>query len=491
MKGAKHYSPCDYFGGDLRGIREKLPYLARLGVSCIYLNPIFEAASNHRYNTSDYMSIDPVLGDEKEFKKLCTDAKKLGIRIMLDGVFSHTGDDSVYFNKYGNYDSIGAYSGKNSPYYEWYHFDKFPNKYRCWWGFKTLPEVVEEDPSYCEFVCKVLEKWSKCGASSWRLDVADELPESFIEMLRNKLKSLDKDGVLLGEVWEDASNKLWEKGLRRYVYGYELDSVMNYPFRDALVDFFMGRTDAYELNEMLGGQRERYPEPFYRACMNILGSHDSERILSALSGSPGRGELSREHQAKFKLDDAALECGKKRLMSAAALQFAMPQPPCVYYGDEVGMTGLFDPFNRESFPWGREDAELLERYRLLGKLRSIKSALNSGKAAFAAFSQDVFAILRGDDGGTVIVLVNRSRENKTVCVRECDFYEGPDAGEMPFADKYVDLLSGKLYRKNAETGGVVLKLDEFGACVLLGGGGRPLRKETQIKKIKHEQERIV
>ena len=472
LKGEKHYSPCDYFGGDLRGIREKLPYLARLGVSCIYLNPIFDAASNHRYNTSDYMNVDPVLGDDKELKKLCAEAKKLGMRIMLDGVFSHTGDDSVYFNRYGHYDSVGAYSGKKSPYYDWYHFDKFPNKYRCWWGFKTLPEVVEETPSYGEFISKVLEKWAKCGATSWRLDVADELPDSFIEMLRTKLKRLDKDGLLLGEIWEDASNKLWERGLRHYVYGRELDSVMNYPFRDAIVNFFRGNLDAYELNEALSAQRERYPEPFYRACMNILGSHDAERILTALSGAPCRGELSREQQAKLKLDEFALADGKKRLMSAVVLQYAMPQPPCVYYGDEAGMTGMFDPFNRETFPWGREDAELAERYRLLGKLRCVKSALHSGKAAFAAFSQDVFAVLRGDEGGTVIALVNRSRENKTLCIRECDFYEGPDADELPFADKYADILNGKLYRKNVETGGIVIKLDGFGACVLLGGAGQ-------------------
>ena len=246
LDGEMHYSPCDYFGGDLRGIREKLPYLARLGVTCIYLNPIFEAASNHRYNTSDYMRVDPVLGDEEELKKLCSEAKKHGMRLMLDGVFSHTGDDSVYFNKYGHYDSVGAYSSKASPYYKWYHFDSFPSKYRCWWGFKSLPEVDEDEPSYCDFVCKVLEKWAQCGVTSWRLDVADELPESFIALLREKLKALDKDGVLLGEVWEDASTKLWEKGLRRYVYGFELDSVMNYPIRDALVDFFTGRIDAFE-----------------------------------------------------------------------------------------------------------------------------------------------------------------------------------------------------------------------------------------------------
>ncbi len=469
LPGEKYYSPCDYFGGDLKGIREKLPYLARLGITCIYLNPIFEAASNHRYNTSDYMAVDPVLGDERELRRLCREAGRLGMRVMLDGVFSHTGDDSVYFNKYGRYNSVGAYSGRSSPYYDWYHFDKFPTKYRCWWGFKSLPEVAEETQSYCDFIGEVLEKWAKCGATSWRLDVADELPESFIELLRTKLKRLDKQGVLLGEVWEDASNKLWERGLRRYVYGHELDSVMNYPFRYALVDFFTGRIDAYELNEELAGQRERYPEPFYRACMNLLGSHDSERILSALCDIPGREELSREKQARFTYTEEALERGRRRLMSAAVLQFAMPQPPSVYYGDEAGMLGLFDPFNRGTYPWGHEDGELLERFRLLGKLRRAKSALNSGKAAFFAVSQDVFAVLRGDEGGSVLAIVNRSRENKTFSIRESEFFEGPDAGDIPFASRYVDLLSGRLYAKNPETGGIVLKLDGYGACVLLGG----------------------
>ena len=314
----------------------------------------------------------------------------------------------------------------------------------------------------------MLEKWAKCGVTSWRLDVADELPDSFIEMLRAKLKSLDESGVLLGEVWEDASNKLWDKGLRHYVYGSELDSVMNYPFRDAVVDFMLYRIDAHELQQILAGQRERYPEPFYRACMNILGSHDSERILSALSGAPGRGELSREQQAKFASTAEELECGKKRLLTAAALLYSMPQPPCIYYGDEAGMTGLFDPFNRETYPWGREDADLVERYRILGKLRHIKGALNHGGAAFAALSKDVFAVLRGGEDGTVITLINRSNEIKTICLHEYDFYEGPDAGEMPFAERYVELFSCKLYSMNLETEGIVVSVPPLGALMLMG-----------------------
>ncbi|MBR6006876.1 MAG: 4-alpha-glucanotransferase, partial [Clostridia bacterium] len=215
LPGEKHYAPCDYFGGDLEGVREKLPYIASLGVSCIYLNPIFEAASNHRYNTGDYMRVDPVLGTGEDLAALVRDASALGIRIMADGVFSHTGEDSVYFNRYGRYNSVGAYSGPQSPYFGWYDFKRFPDKYRCWWGFETLPEVKEDTPTYVEFIGNVLKKWSRYGITSWRLDVADELPDSFIEKLRTMVKANDPEGVLLGEVWDDASNKVWEKGLRR------------------------------------------------------------------------------------------------------------------------------------------------------------------------------------------------------------------------------------------------------------------------------------
>ena len=483
-KGEKDYSPMDFFGGDLRGVREKLDYLSSLGVSCIYLNPIFEAASNHRYNTSDYMRIDPVLGDENELRLLVREAKKRGIALMLDGVFSHTGDDSVYFNKYGNYDSLGAYSGPASPYYKWYSFDEFPSSYRCWWGFSTLPEVREEEESYCEFIEKVLEKWAGFGISSWRLDVADELPDSFIERLRTALKRLDPQGVLLGEVWEDASNKTWEKGLRRYVYGHELDSVMNYPFRDALIGFFLGRNGAPELSNALAAQRERYPEPFYRAAMNLLSTHDTERILSALSGAPGRGSLSREEQAEFVLDENALAVGKKRLIAASLVQYVMPQPPCVYYGDEAGMTGLFDPFNRKTFPWGSEDRSLVEHYRLLGRLRSSMPALLEGGAAFCAFGEDIFAVLRGRGEETALMLVNRASDALWVCVRECDFYEGPDAGELSLAGEFSFVFGGSGAVFVERDAGLKVELPPISAVLLVSAKAKKNTKQIGSKKKK-------
>ncbi len=440
------YNPCDYYGGDINGIIEKLDYLKTLGVSVIYLNPIFEAASNHRYNTGDYLSIDPALGDAEDARRLAAEAKKRGIHIMLDGVFSHTGDDSFYFNRYGNYPSIGAYQSKASPYGEWYEFKSFPNEYKCWWGFDTLPEVNENRRSYMDFIRNVLRYWAGLGFTSWRLDVADELPDEFIAFLRTELKSIDPDGVLLGEVWEDASNKTWEKGLRRYVYGYELDAVMNYPFAEALCGFLMGEFNAYALDELLSGQRERYPEPFYRACMNLTGSHDTYRILSRLCGAPPKDSLSRELQAAYQPGEKALELGKLRLKLVAIIQFAMPQPPCIYYGDEAGMTGLSDPFNRGTYPWGREDTDLLEHYMKLCSARTKSECLNAGGSILAALAPDVFAVLRVGFGASALAVINRSEAAVSFNISSSDFCQGPDAPYARLAQSYTDVLSAKAIR---------------------------------------------
>ena len=256
LDGEKEYSPCDFFGGDLMGVINKLDYLSALGVKCIYLNPVFESPSNHKYNASDYLNVDPMFGTNEDLAQLCALAGERGIRVMLDGVFSHTGDDSIYFNRYGRYDSVGAYQGETSPYYKWYTFTSFPDDYKSWWGFKTLPEVDELEPSYREFICdKVLEAWSGAGISGWRLDVADELPEAFLRALRQKLKQLNPDGVLLGEVWEDASTKFSMGTQRRFVMGEELDSVMNYPFADGVLSFLRGRITASALKGLLEGLR--------------------------------------------------------------------------------------------------------------------------------------------------------------------------------------------------------------------------------------------
>ena len=313
----------------------------------------------------------------------------------------------------------------------------------------------------------MLDKWAKLGFVNWRLDVADELPDAFIEMLRVEVKKHDPSGVLLGEVWDDASNKMWAKGLRRYVYGSELDSVMNYPFRDAVLDFFTGMIDADALNDALGGQRERYPEPFYRACMNTLGSHDTQRVLSVLSGAPKKDTLTREQQSRYLYDEAAVALGKKRLRAAAYLQYSMPQVPCVFYGDEAGMLGLTDPFNRGTYPWGNEDLNRVDLYRSLGKARREHPALVSGKTAFLAIGYDCFAVYRREGRETVLTLVNRAQEPREIRIAAGDFTEGPDADDVRFALIYRDILACGEYVSDCRLG-LELTLPACGAMMLVG-----------------------
>lgn len=479
INGAKYYSPCDFFGGDIAGLRAKLPYLKELCVDCIYLNPIFLSPSNHRYDTSDYMQIDPMLGTEAEFAALVSEAEELGISVMLDGVFSHTGDDSVYFDRYGRFDGDGAYQSKASPYFEWYDFSAWPDAYRAWWGFKSLPEVNELTPSYKEFIASMLKKWAALGACSWRLDVADELPDEFIAFLRGEIKKNSPDGVILGEVWEDATNKLAYGRRREYADGRGLDCVMNYPFRAALFDFLLMRCDAGSLEQRLYQLLSNQPEPFCRAAMNLLGSHDTPRALTALSGAPDPSAMTRQEQAEYSLDEAARERGLKRLALAAMAQFSMLGAPCVYYGDEAGLEGMADPFCRGTYPWERENLKLLRLYKKLARLRSQSDALKKGGVAFAKNSADVFAMLREYGGERVLTVINRSDDVR--CARLCanDFsrvaYRAQDKHGVPyeiaphvepFTGELTDVLSGAAL--NAADGYVELVLAPLSGAVIKG-----------------------
>ena len=292
----------DFFGGDLKGIEEKLPYLKELGVTCLYCNPIFESHSNHRYDTADYSKIDPLLGNEEDFRSLCQAAKKLGIQVMVDGVFSHTGSDSVYFNREGRYPTQGAYNSQQSPYYPWYSFRQWPNAYECWWNFDTLPNVKETNESYNQYINGeqgIVRKWLKAGASGWRLDVADELPDPFLDNLTAAVKAENPDALVLGEVWEDASNKTAYGVRRRYLLGKQLDTVMNYPFRDAILGFLLGG-DPRNFAETVESICENYPPQCLRLLMNHIGTHDTERALTVLGGEPA-GNRGREWQAAQRL----------------------------------------------------------------------------------------------------------------------------------------------------------------------------------------------
>lgn len=409
----------DYFGGDLRGIEQRLDRLKKLGVNCLYLNPIFEAHSNHRYNTADYTRIDPLLGSEEDFLSLVKSARQVGIRILLDGVFSHTGSDSVYFNREGRYSESGAVQSKQSPYYPWYRFSRWPDVYAAWWGFKTLPEVDERNPGFNEYINGkegVVRSRIRQGTGGWRLDVADELPDEFLNELRKAAKAENSETIVLGEVWEDASNKESYGSLRRYLLGGQLDSVMNYPFRTAVLSFLRGGKPADFFNIILDIV-ENYPPQVTRLLMNPIGTHDTERALTVLAGEPA-GKQGREWQAAQMLTPEARERGMRLMRLASALQYTLPGVPCIYYGDEAGMEGYRDPFNRRCYPWGQEDEDLLHWYHRLGQLRHACAALREGRFFPLAAEEGLVCYERQGGGERLLCSVNVSDFPKQVVLPE-------------------------------------------------------------------------
>ncbi|MCL2077194.1 MAG: glycoside hydrolase family 13 protein [Oscillospiraceae bacterium] len=403
----------DFFGGNLKGIEEKLPYLYSLGVTCIYLNPIFESHENHRYNTANYHKIDPLLGKEADFVSLCEKAKRLGMGIILDGVFSHTGADSVYFNKFGRYGSnVGAFRDPESPYRAWYNFIHYPNVYESWWGFETLPNVKENDPNYTEFICGtdgVLQKWLKLGASGWRLDVVDELPDEFIDNLNRAVKAVGEDKAIYGEVWEDATTKESYGTRRRYLTGGQLDSVMNYPFKECILNY-VRHSDAQLLRDGVMTILERYPKASADILMNFLSTHDIERALTRLAGKE-LGNNDREWQAKNTLSDAEYMYGIALMKCAMVLQFFLPGIPCIYYGDEAGAEGYKDPFNRRTYPWGGENTDLLKFTRELAAVRKACKVFASGYLEFIEVTAETCVFLRKDReiNQAAVIFLNKSK----------------------------------------------------------------------------------
>ena len=409
------YKSNDFFGGNLEGIIAKLPYLEDLDITVIYLNPIFKAASNHKYDTGSYEEIDPMFGDEKTFSRLCTEAKKHGIRIILDGVFNHTGDDSKYFNKYGKYDSVGAYQSKDSPYYSWFRFSDHPDVYESWWGMKTLPQIDESSKALREYLItgenSIVKKWIRLGASGWRLDVVDELPDFFVKELRAAVKEVNPEAVIIGEVWEDASNKIAYDERREYFLGEELDSVMNYPLRNALIDLALCRIDATEFNRRIMSLKENYPLSAYQSLLNIISSHDVERIVTLLSGAPTRHEVSRDYQASFALMGDALKAARKKTMLVMGMLMMMPGVPCLFYGDELGLEGYGDPFCRRTFPWDDmdsvdPDSEMRKWVKSLINLRRSNQALSVGDIESIYTIGHIYGYIRNMNDEKYCVLVN-------------------------------------------------------------------------------------
>ncbi len=457
----------DFYGGNLKGIQAKLPYLKSLGVSVLYLNPIFDAYSNHKYDTADYKTIDPMFGTEEDFHALCQTAETLGIRIILDGVFSHTGADSIYFNKYGNYgEREGAYQDWNSPYHDWYQFTDFPN-YQSWWGCSNLPNVNEMEPSYLDYILRddgaVIKHWLNQGAFGWRLDVADELPDEFIKILRQEVKKTNPEAVIIGEVWEDASNKTAYGIGREYLFGHELDSVMNYPFKDGVLAYLIQWTDAKEFNRRILSQMENYPAPTLYSLMNILGTHDTMRVKSLLGGM-------KEDCGTARLSSGLEELATARLKLGAFLQMTFYGVPCIYYGDEVGMEGGKDPYNRGTYPWRHVDSDLRAWYMNLGNLRNQTGCLKTGYFTPLYAEGDVYVYARhfkqntdpfrkAGDGTFALCAVNRGFETQKITADLSSF--------APCT--LTDALSGA---KLDADGMTELTLPPLGANLYLGDGGK-------------------
>lgn len=464
----------DFFGGNLAGVMAKLPYLAELGVTAIYFNPIFAAPSNHKYDTADYKTIDPMFGDNDLFTELCATAREYGIAIILDGVFSHTGSDSIYFNQDGTYDSLGACQSPQSPYYSWYKFSDYPHTYESWWGITNLPNVNEEDPAYQAFMIdaadSVLKQWLKAGIKGWRLDVADELPEPFLRKFYKTLKEADPEAVLIGEVWEDASHKVAYGTLRQYFDGTELDGVMNYPFRKLVLDFLLGWREAEAVQRELFSLYENYPKENFYANLNLLGSHDVPRILTLLSEAPPESAHSRLAAYKYKLSSEQRELGMARLKLAVLWQMTFPGAPCIYYGDEAGLEGYSDPLNRHPYPWGREDVGLLAWYKRLVGLRRRCTVLRTGEWLPLMAEGDVYGYVRRIRGGqdvfgdlaadnTAVIIINRSRSQPAKVLLETDtWFAGLDYVVDGLSEELIDL---------PESGPLALELPPLSGCLLL------------------------
>ncbi len=439
-----------FFGGDLYGIAEKLDYIASLGTKTIYLSPVFEAASNHKYDTGDFLKVDSMFGGDEALRELTEKAKEFGINVILDGVFNHTGSDSVYFNREGNYSTVGAYNSPSSPYYNWYAFRDYPDDYECWWGVDILPHVKSANPDYLKFILdSVIEKWMNYGVYGWRLDVADELSDEFLTALRKKVKQKNPDAPIIGEVWEDASDKIAYSRRRHYFKGGQLDCVMNYPLREAVINFIK-YGEAKKLADTVERLYRRYPKQSSDTLMNFLGSHDTQRILTVLGGIP-QGDLSNAELSTLRMTAAQRKNAIKLLKLAYALTVACPGVPCVFYGDEAGLEGYRDPFCRMPFPWHNIEKSLLAHYRKLGKIRKGESLFASGTFENVYASRELFVFRRNPFNGEkyfILVVINR----------------GEEAVSFDFSSDAKELISGTLGKKITvapfEAAFIKLKLNE-------------------------------
>lgn len=398
-----------FFGGTLDGVTEQLDRLREYGVTVLYLSPIFDARSNHRYDTGDYETVDPAIGGDAAFDRLIAAAHARGMHVILDGVFNHTGDDSRYFNRYGTYPTVGAYQSPQSPYARWYSFRHFPDDYACWWGIPILPKLNQSDPDCRRYFTApdgIIARWLARGADGWRLDVADELPDAFLDELRQVAKQVSGgEAAVIGEVWENAADKIAYGHRRRYLRGGQLDSVMNYPFRNAVLEL-LSRRDVGTFVRTLTEIYASYPREVCDSLMNLLGTHDTARILTVLGDPTGGDGKSNAELSALRLSPDARKRAVALLRIASTLQYTVYGFPSVYYGDEAGLEGHHDPFCRRPYPWGDEDLVLTAHYRLLGRFRAAHPALCGGDFRFLYVTDTAFLYERAGGDDRVLVAVN-------------------------------------------------------------------------------------
>lgn len=468
-----------FYGGTLRGIIKRLPYLKEFGVTVIYLNPIVESASNHRYDTGDYMTVSPLLGGDEAFKELCDKAREAGIRVILDGVYNHTGADSMYFNKYGNYDTVGAFGNPESPYRDWYYFkDDSYDGYESWWGVGDLPTLNKDNKEYRKLIRESMTKFMTLGASGFRLDVADELSDDFIEEIKkNVTDELGDDGLVIGEVWEDASNKISYGVLRRYFLGTELDAVMNYPYRDGIIAFLTGRSTAYSLAETVQSLKENYPREAFYGNFNMLGSHDRIRILTALGDAPEEGTLSAVLRRDYRLDEGKKDLAIKRLWLALLFQMTMPGVPTIYYGDEAGLEGYSDPYNRAPYPYGRENESIMGMYKYAVDIRKMDDAFVSGDVDISAYNDEVLVIKRWLSDRSFYIIINRGLFDAYDVELAVDYSY---ASEM-LTDRVIEVTDGKVkLTMMPESAAVLFNIDNSGYAKKMEEGNGVLCHITSL-----------
>lgn len=419
----------DFYGGNFKGIEEKIPYLKELGVTAIYLNPISKSYSNHRYDTSDYLAFDELLGTDEQFSSLVSTAKQNGIRIIFDGVYNHTGDDSIYFNKYGTFKGLGAYQSEKSKYYNWYTFQKFPNLYTSWWGINVLPTINKNSKEFENFITeKVIKRYFDFGVSGTRLDVVDELPSPFVKKIRKSVKKNNPDGVIIGEVWEDATNKIAYSRRCEYFLGEELDSVMNYPLKNALINYLTtGKIEV--LKQVVLEQLNNYPPCALNLLMNMLGTHDTERILTVLSGV--KIPSDRLSASTLTLTKEQRELATKRLKLAFVFIFTIYGVPSIYYGDEIGYEGAKDPFNRQCMTFSGGDKALLNHVKTLSKIRRENDVFKQGKTCLKYAKDGVISFTRRDDETEITIILNAGNYEFVV---DCNNLEELISGKT--LDKY-------------------------------------------------------